>query len=46
MPRKQTQIDFMKEKVEAEKAVTVKLQEMETSAEPFKNVNAKSTQLQ
>jgi len=36
----------MKEKVEAEKAMTVKLQQMETSAEPFKNVNAKSIPLQ
>lgn len=46
VPRKQTQIDFMKEKVKAEQAITVKLQQMETSAEPFKNLNAKSTPLQ
>jgi len=46
VPRKKTQIDFMKEKVKAERAMTAKLEQIQANAEPFKNVNSKSTPLQ
>jgi len=35
----------MKEKVKAERAMTVKLEQIQANSEPFKNVNAKSTPL-